>query len=81
MRNIILGSYKSSLSLKSRFVLASKLFMKLTPCGVDVGISASLANASAAMFQLLTLKHVETCIDMMTDTKHFVSMFLKEKHL
>ena len=55
--------------------------MKLTPCGVDVGISASLANASAAMFQLLTLKHVETCIDMMTDTKHFVSMFLKEKRL
>jgi hypothetical protein len=29
-------------------------------CGADAGISASLANASAATFQLLTLKHVET---------------------
>jgi hypothetical protein len=41
----------------------------LSYCGADVGISASLANASAAMFQLPTLKHVETCIDMMEDAK------------
>jgi len=41
-------------------------------CGADIGISASLANASAAMFQLPTLKHVETCVDMMTDAKHFI---------
>ncbi len=34
-------------------------------CGVDVGISASSANASAVKFQLPTLKHVETFIDMM----------------
>ncbi len=34
-------------------------------CGADVGISASSANASAAKFQLPTLKHVETFIDMM----------------
>jgi hypothetical protein len=41
-------------------------------CGAYVGISASLANASAAMFQLPTLKHVETCVDMTTDAKHFI---------
>ncbi len=41
-------------------------------CGADVGISASLVNASAAMFQLLTLKHVKTCVDMMTDAKNFI---------
>jgi len=29
-------------------------------CGADVGISASLVNASTAKFQLQTLKHVET---------------------
>ena len=52
-----------------------------TVCGADVGISASLANASAATFQLPTLRHVETCVDMMTDAKHFYSMFLKEKCL
>ena len=44
-------------------------------CGADVGISASLPNASAATFQLATLKHVETCVDMTTDTKHFILYF------
>jgi hypothetical protein len=53
----------------------------LSYCGADVGISASLANASATTFQLPTLKHVKTCIDMTKDAKHFISMFLKEKHL
>ncbi len=38
-------------------------------------------NASATMFQLPTLKHVETCVDMTTDAKHFFSMFLEEKGL
>jgi hypothetical protein len=55
--------------------------MNASVYGTDVGISASLANASAATFQLPTLKHVETCVDMTTDAKHFYSMFLKEKCL
>jgi hypothetical protein len=38
----------------------------------------SLTNASVA---LLTLKQVETGVVMMTDAKHFYSMFLKEKCL
>ncbi len=49
-------------------------------CGTNVGISASLVNGSAATFQLPNLKHVETCVNVMTDAKHFI-MFLKEKCL
>ncbi len=41
-------------------------------CWANVGISASLANASAAMFQMPNLKQVETCADMATDAKHFI---------
>jgi hypothetical protein len=36
-------------------------------CGADVRISASLANASAAKVSTVTLKHVETFVDMSTD--------------
>jgi hypothetical protein len=61
--------------------LAQNKLECLPYCGADVGISASLANASAAMFQLPTLKHFETYVDMTTDAKRFISMFLKEKHL
>jgi len=42
---------------------------------VNEGISASLVNASIAIILSLTLKRVETCADMMTDAKHFYSMF------
>jgi len=41
-------------------------------CGANVGISANLANASATALQLLTLRHVKTCVNMMTDAKHFI---------
>jgi hypothetical protein len=41
-------------------------------CGADVGKSASLPNSSAAMFQLPTLKHVETCGAMTIDAKCFI---------
>ncbi len=60
-----------NLTIKS-FITCLKQFTAEPYGGVNVGISASLANASAATFQLLTLKQVETCIDMMTDAKHFI---------
>ncbi len=46
----------------------------LDNCGADVGISASLVNASASMFQLPTLNPVETCVDMMTKPKSLLGL-------
>ncbi len=38
----------------------------------------SLVNPSDAKFQLPTLKHVETFVDMTTDTKHFIHVLERE---
>jgi hypothetical protein len=47
-------------------------------CGANVRISASLANASATKVLTVTLKHVETFVDMSPDAKRFILCLERE---
>jgi hypothetical protein len=72
MEQMLLLISNHNLSLAKWMWKGIMIKRKTRYCEADVGISASLANASAPMFQLPTLKLVVTCINMTTDIKHFI---------